>query len=95
MIFRRTKQFKDDYKNLDAELQKEVDKSFPDVVKAFEGDVVLNRRYDLHPLIGWNEIFAGHIKSNLCFTYQVITEGDEEKIVFFRRVGTHKIYKDP
>ena len=96
MIFRRTPQFKIDYRyDLDDSLQEETDKSFPDVVKAFMGDTELRRRFKFHPLKGRDEIFAGHIKHNLCFTYHIEHSKDGEKIIFFRRIGTHNIYKNP
>ena len=43
---------------------------------------------------GQKGIWEGHVKINLVFTFQYDHE-DGEKVCFFRRVGTHDIYKNP
>ena len=95
MKYHRTPEFKADYKNLGEKLKKEVQKSFPDLVKAFEGDTVLRAYFDLHPLTGWPDIYAGHLKYDLVFTYHYDEDLNGEKAVFFRKIGTHGIYKNP
>jgi mRNA-degrading endonuclease YafQ of YafQ-DinJ toxin-antitoxin module len=95
MKYHRTPEFNENYKELDNKQKQEVQKSFPDLKKAFEGDTIMRTYFDLHPLNGWPDIYAGHLKYNLVFTYHYDVDSNGEKVVFFRKIGTHGIYKNP
>ncbi len=96
MKFLRTPQFKDDFNCLgDVEKQNVVD-AFPRVAQALEGDVDLYRHFRIKKMQGWTNIWEGHVKGdNLCFTFHFDRTDTGAKVCFFRRVGTHDIYKKP
>jgi mRNA-degrading endonuclease YafQ of YafQ-DinJ toxin-antitoxin module len=95
MQFRRTPEFKECIKLLDDKQRQEIQDAFPELEKAFHGDMILNRKFNLHPLKKYDGIYAGHLKYNLVFTFHYETSQEGEKIVFFRRIGTHNIYNNP
>ncbi|MEW5827960.1 MAG: hypothetical protein AB1846_03650 [Chloroflexota bacterium] len=95
MKFRRTPQFNDDFDNLELENQRAVKAAFPGVASALQGDTELFQKYRIKQMQGHKEIWEGHIKINLCFTFQYDKTEDGEKVCFFRRVGTHDIYQKP
>lgn len=94
MKFRRTSRFGRDFKNLDEPDKEYVENAFPEVSRALEGDINLRRKYRFKKMSGWEGIWEGHLKPNLCFTFHYQHEGGE-KMCFFRRIGTHSIYKNP
>ena len=95
MIFRRTPQFREDFEKLEAEDKKEVKAGFPEVALALQGNVELFQKYRIKQMQGQGDIWEGHVKINLCFTFHYDKTQDGEKICFFRRIGTHKIYNKP
>ncbi len=95
MIFRRTPQFQIDYNRLEKSDQKIVQKEFPSISEALQGNVGLYRHYRIQAMQGKSNIMEGHLKDNLCFTFHYEYSDSGEKICFFRRIGTHKIYKKP
>jgi len=96
MKYSRTPQFWEDFNGLEDSVKKVVNEAFPNLAKALEGDVALFNYFRIKKLEGWPGIWEGHVKGqNLCFTFHYDTTETGEKVCFFRRVGTHKIYKKP
>lgn len=95
MKFRRTPQFEEDFNSLEESARKDVKKAFPGVRDALQGNSELFRHYRIKKMKGWSEIWEGHVKLNLCFTFHYDYNDNDEKICFFRRIGTHDIYKSP
>lgn len=96
MRFSRTDQFKDDYKGLTKADQDAVDKAFREVALALQGDESLFKKYKIKKMQGWPGIWEGHVKGDyLCFTFHFDVTDTGGKNCFFRRVGTHSIYKNP
>lgn len=95
MKFRRTPQFREDY-NAFAEADKEIiDEAFKSVALALQGNVERYRLHRIQAMQGMRGIWEGHIKQNICFTFHYEYTDCGEKICFFRRIGTHEIYKKP
>ena len=95
MKFRRTPQFREDYRCLSDEDQLAVDEAFGSVTQALQGDVDAFRRHRLRRMEGAPGIWEGHVRHNLCFTFHYDYAEGGEKICMFRRVGTHDIYHKP
>lgn len=98
MQFRRTRRFIDDLEDLkraDSRFVEIVKNAFPEVSAALQGNVELFNKYTIKPMKGYERIWEGHLKYNLCFTFHYEKKADGEKICFFRRVGTHSIYNNP
>lgn len=95
MKFRRTRQFRDDFDRLLESNKKDIEEAFPYVVLALQGNDEYHRKYRIKRMEGHPNIWEGHVKINLCFTFHLGTDEDGKVIVFFRRVGTHQIYKKP
>ena len=96
MKFKRTPQFQEDYDRLSEVDKRAVNEAFPGVGKALKGDVQLFNHFHIKKMKGWESIWEGHVKGdNLCFTFHYSQTETEEKVCFFRRVGTHAIYKKP
>jgi len=95
MQYFRTPEFKECAKLLDDEQREEVKRAFQDLKRAFEGDRNLRSEYKLHPLKKYPGIYGGHLKYDLVFTFHYETDSSGEKVVFFRKIGTHGIYKNP
>ena len=94
MQFRRTPKFKDDFLHLDGLDQRDVTEAFIELQKALLGDTEQRQRFRLKKMEGWPGIWEGHIKINLCFTFHIGYD-KKEKVCFFRRIGTHDIYRKP
>ncbi|MBN1637927.1 MAG: hypothetical protein JW866_03100 [Ignavibacteriales bacterium] len=92
MRFTRTKQFKKDLNELEKRDKENIKEAFPDVKKALQGDVELFNYFRIKRMRGYPDIWEGHIKDNLCFTFHYDYDENGEKNCFFRRVGTHNIY---
>jgi mRNA-degrading endonuclease YafQ of YafQ-DinJ toxin-antitoxin module len=95
MKFHRTPQFKEDYNSLTESDKTAVDDAFKNIVRALQGDVELRKQHRIKKMSGKNEIWEGHVKLNLCFTFHFENTNEGEKVCFFRRIGTHDIYKNP
>lgn len=95
MKFRRTPQFKEDYNNLSEADRIAVDNAFNNVSLALQGNNQLQKYFSIHKMEGWHDIWEGHVKRNLCFTFNFTRNDTGEKICFFRRIGTHDIYDAP
>jgi mRNA-degrading endonuclease YafQ of YafQ-DinJ toxin-antitoxin module len=96
MKFSRTPQFREDYDSLENSDRKNVDDALPNIAKALAGDVQLFTHFRIKRMQGHKKIWEGHVKGdNLCFTFHYGQTDAKEKVCFFRRVGTHKIYKKP
>lgn len=99
MKFRRTQQFRNDFDQLSESDKKSVKKAFPSITLVLalvlEGNRDLFRKYRLKRMVGFPEIWEGHVKINLCFTFHRDFDSNGEIIIFFRRIGTHNIYKIP
>ena len=96
MKFSRTRQFLEDYNRLSVVDKRAVDEAFPDVDKALTGDIQLFNHFRIKKMQGREGIWEGHVKGdNLCFTFHYDQTESGEKACFFRRVGTHAIYKRP
>jgi mRNA-degrading endonuclease YafQ of YafQ-DinJ toxin-antitoxin module len=99
MKFQRTPQFAADYRSgIDNVDRDNWDLAFPDIIKALQGNSKLHHHFRMKKMEGWpgrNGIWEGHIKQNLCFTFHFDTLENGERSCFFRRLGTHNIYKKP
>ena len=95
MEFRRTLEFKDNFKSLSEVYQKYINDAFPYVSDALEGNGDLYKKFKIKKMRGHPDVWEGHIKYNLCFTFHYEKGGNGEKICFFRRIGTHDIYNKP
>ena len=95
MKFRRTPKFNEDFKNLTPQEQQEVKTAFLNVALALQGNAELFRKHRIKQMQGRKDIWEGHVKINLCFTFHYDETEDGEKICFFRRIGTHDIYQKP
>ena len=94
MKFRRTPRFFRDYRGLGENEKSAIHEAFPEVSDALLGNSELFSKYRIKKMSGWPDIWEGHVKINLCFTFHYEYE-NREKICFFRRVGTHEIYDSP
>jgi mRNA-degrading endonuclease YafQ of YafQ-DinJ toxin-antitoxin module len=95
MKFHRTPQFREDFNNLEETDRIAVINAFGDVAEALQGNGELRYHFRIKKMEGRDEIWEGHIKINLCFTFQFSVNKEGEKVCFFRRVGTHEIYSRP
>lgn len=95
MKFRRTPQFHEDFDDLEEDEKREVKEAFPYLMLALQGNVELFQKFRIKQMQGHNNVWEGHVKINLCFTFHYDETDDGEKICFFRRVGMHKIHKKP
>ena len=95
MKFRRTPQFREDFDNLEEADKISVTELFNSVALALQGNVELYKLHRIQTMQGRPGIWEGHIKQNLCFTFHFEYTDNGEKVCFFRRVGTHKIYEKP
>ena len=96
MKFRRTPQFIEDLSHLQEDDKTAVDEdAFRSVALALQGDTKRFKKHRIQLMEGKPGIWEGHLKQNLCFTFHYDYASDGEKICFFRRIGTHKIYKSP
>lgn len=96
MKFKRTPQFQEDFDRLSKVDQSAVVEAFPNVVKALNGDIEWFHHFRIKKMQGWERIWEGHVKGdNLCFTFHYEQTKSGDKACFFRRVGTHAIYKKP
>ncbi len=95
MKFRRTPQFREDFDNLNDAEKDAVNENFRSVALALQGDIDLFRRHRIKMMEGWPGVWEGHIRQNLCFTFHYDQTDDGEKVCFFRRIGTHAIYRSP
>lgn len=97
MKFQRTPQFVSDYKADDA-IKEEWDYAFPNIIRALTGDQEQYRHFRIKKMEGWpgrQGIWEGHIKINLVFTFHHEKLPSGENSIFFRRLGTHEVYKKP
>jgi mRNA-degrading endonuclease YafQ of YafQ-DinJ toxin-antitoxin module len=83
MKFRRTQQFRGDFDGLLESNKKEVEEAFPYVVLALQGNDEYHRKYRIKRMEGHPNIWEGHVKINLCFTFHHETDEDGKVIVFF------------
>lgn len=89
MKFSRSSRFKKDFQGLDPVLQNLVKEKF----SIFKSNPD-HPSFDVQPMQGFKGIFEGHITDGLVFTFEKdFREG--EIIYLFRRIGTHKVYKNP
>ena len=95
MKFARTQQFNDDLNKLEESDKIAVRNAFNDVVSALEGDAGLRHHHRIKKMWGTQDIWEGHVKQNLCFTFHFANNPEGEKVCFFRRIGTHNIYNKP
>jgi mRNA-degrading endonuclease YafQ of YafQ-DinJ toxin-antitoxin module len=95
MKFRRTPQFREDYYSFSEDDRRTIDESFKTVALALQGDVNLYRRHRIQVMRGKSNIWEGHVKQNICFTFHYEYTEEGEKVCFFRRIGTHEVYDKP
>lgn len=95
MHFHRTPQFWEDFQNLTDGEKNAVTESFPFVSEALQGNTDYYSRYRIKKMEGHSDIWEGHVRINLCFTFHYEYTDNGEKVCFFRRVGTHEIYQHP
>lgn len=95
MKFRRTPQFREDYRSLSDEDRQAVDEAFGSVAEALQGNIDAFSRHRLRRMEGAPGIWEGHVRQNLCFTFHYDYTKEGEKICMFRRIGTHAIYEKP
>jgi len=95
MKFHRTPQFYEDYNRLDESDREAVDNAFINVASALQGNADLRQHHRIKKMWGNNEIWEGHVKQNLCFTFHFEDNEAGERVCFFRRIGTHDIYDKP
>jgi mRNA-degrading endonuclease YafQ of YafQ-DinJ toxin-antitoxin module len=95
MKFRRTPKFIRDFRGLTEKQKNAVDNAFIPISYALQGNTELYSRHHIKKMRGHPGIWEGHVESNLCFTFHYDYTDDREKVCFFRRVGTHDIYRNP
>jgi mRNA-degrading endonuclease YafQ of YafQ-DinJ toxin-antitoxin module len=95
MKFEFTPRFRRDYRNLEKKEQRAVTNARTTIKLALEGNVEYSYKHRIKQMEGHPDIWEGHVKDNLCFTFHYHKTDTGEKIVLFRRVGTHAIYKKP
>lgn len=96
MKYRRTPQFREDYDRFDQAGKMAIQEAFRTVALALEGDAELFRHHRIKVMEGTGgNIWEGHVKQNICFTFHYDKTEDGEKVCFFRRIGTHEIYGKP
>jgi mRNA-degrading endonuclease YafQ of YafQ-DinJ toxin-antitoxin module len=95
MLFRRTREFEDDFERLPRDNQDDIKAAFTSVSNALEGNEDLYKKFKIKKMRGHPNVWEGHIKYNLCFTFHIAKGENGEKICFFRRIGTHDIYNKP
>ena len=95
MRLSRTPKFFEDYDELSCKEQGYVDEAYPFVYKALHGNQEYRSKYRLKRMEGHPKIWEGHVKDNLVFTFEFEKDSSGNKTCFFRRVGTHDIYKNP
>lgn len=88
MKFSRSSQFKKDFQNLDPVSQKLVKEKF----QIFKSNPY-HPSFKVKPMEGFEDIYEGHITDGLVFTFNIIKNGDV--VYLFRKIGSHKIYKNP
>jgi len=93
-MFRFTPRYGKDYSRLGQAEKDAVFEARESIALALQGDVEYFKKHRLQKMEGHPGIWEGHVKSNLVFTYHFEYENGR-KVYFFRRVGTHKIYKNP
>ena len=94
MKFRFTPKYSDDYLQLGQKEKNAVFNAKDTIAKALQGDLECRSKHRLQKMEGRSGIWEGHVKIDLVFTYHFQYENDI-KICYFRRVGTHDIYKSP
>jgi mRNA-degrading endonuclease YafQ of YafQ-DinJ toxin-antitoxin module len=92
--FKLTPKYRRDYSKLSKANQDAVYNAKETIMRALQGDVECFNKHKLQEMEGHPGIWEGHVKINLVFTYHYDFEAGE-KVYYFRRVGTHKIYKNP
>ena len=98
MKYRRTPQFHEDYEELSRsvpEIYDLLDENFPLLDRALNGDSDLYRHFRIKKMQGYSDIWEGHLKNNICFTFHYENKYQSEKVCVFRRIGTHDIYNSP
>lgn len=96
MKYRRTPQYWDDFQRLSETQKDTIEKEFSNIASALEGSMELRRRHRIKKMQGHDNIWEGHVRGdNFCFTFHYEKTDDGERVCFFRRVGTHDIYKNP
>lgn len=95
MELRLTPQYWDDYERLSRAEKQDVKGAIPTVSQAIQGVDEYYKLHRLQKMHGHQYIWEGHIKHNLCFTFNYGTSDDGEKICWIRRVGNHSIYENP
>jgi|GEM_PF-3484542 len=96
MKFIFTPRFSKDYKkSLSPSERRDVKNSKKTIQLALEGNTEYFKMHRIKMMEGHPYIWEGHVKENLCFTFHYGKTELGEKTVFFRRVGTQKIYENP
>lgn len=89
MKFSRSSRFKKDFQNLDPALQELVKEKF-DIFKTTPD----HPSFKVKQMEGFKGIYEGHITNSLVFTFEKYLKNGEI-VYFFRKIGSHKIYKNP
>lgn len=86
-----SRSFRRDLQGLTKELQEQAREKF----KLFMQDP-LHASLRIKKMRGFDEIWEGHVTKSVVFTFEW-REDDEtgERIAYFRRIGSHDIYKKP
>lgn len=95
MKFRFTPKYRRDYKKLEKNEQDDVFEARETIARALKGDTECYYKHRIKEMEGFPDIWEGHVKINLVFTFHYEEDENGEKICWFRRVGSHKIYKKP
>jgi mRNA-degrading endonuclease YafQ of YafQ-DinJ toxin-antitoxin module len=95
MRFSRTPQFREDFRRLSQDDKDNIREAFSLLSEALQGNGELYKKFRIKKMKGHKDIWEGHVKIDLCFTFQYRDTDNGEKDCFFRRIGTHKIYNQP
>jgi len=98
MKYHRTPQFRDDCEELSRSVPDIYDllaENFPLLDQALTGDGDLYQYFRIKKMQGHADIWEGHLKINICFTFHYEDDHQSEKVCVFRRIGTHNIYNNP
>ena len=98
MKYIRTPQFREDCDILSRTVPNIYDllrTSFPLVDQALNGDSSLYQHFRIKKMQGHTNIWEGHIRIDICFTFHFEIDEEREKNCIFRRIGSHQIYNNP
>ena len=94
MQYRRSRSFRKDYESLPEDIKEVVREKF----KLFQEHPTppYHPSLRIKPMKGWRGLFEGHVSLGYVFTFHSdVDPTSGERIIVFRRIGRHDIYKNP